>query len=391
VGVRVPAHRGTRRDVFLAQGEGRRLGTKGAPLACMARLLAIEVALIGLISVFESGAGCSSSTNSNACSTGTKLIQASDYDQSCRVDADCWKIVEGDACDPCGFSCLSGRGRAINVAAMDQYNSDVANTPAVAREFNGQVCTETCIPSSSSVSPCCVGGTCELCPAPVSSVTCALGAACSSTDLCMGGIAGCTSNCQCLNGTWQAPCPTDLPQTGSACTPEGAECGYATSTNTCGADNCYCQSGTWSCGPSCIILMEDAGVDASGFPIACVDAGPVPNCTDADIEAKNYDQSCQTDSDCVLVGEGESCFPCSLAYGPYGAISRSDLARFEADVARTPAGNLPVSCAPACAPSPSACCLGGKCQVGSQCSNPTSTDAGADTGARDAASDAVGE
>jgi hypothetical protein len=87
--------------------------------------------------------------------------------------------------------------------------------------------------------------------------TCALGAACSSTDLCAGGIAGCTSNCQCLNGTWQAPCSTDLPQTGSSCTPEGAECGYTTSTNECGADNCYCQGGAWNCQPSCAIGPEN--------------------------------------------------------------------------------------------------------------------------------------
>ena len=136
-----------------------------------------------------------------------------------------------------------------------------------------------------------------------------------------------------------------------------------------------CASGASSCEPiPCVIANEGAGATASGF---CVDAGPVPNCTDADIEAKNYDQSCQTDSDCVLVGQGESCFPCSLAYGPYGAISRSDLARFEADVAKTPAGNVPVSCAPGCTPSPSAYCLGGKCQVGSPCE---------DSGASEAAS-----
>jgi hypothetical protein len=65
--------------------------------------------------------------------------------------------------------------------------------------------------------------------------TCTLGAACSSADLCPGGIAGCESNCQCLNGTWSTPCPTGLPPTGGACTPEGAECGYPTSTNACGA------------------------------------------------------------------------------------------------------------------------------------------------------------
>jgi hypothetical protein len=116
--------------------------------------------------------------------------------------------------------------------------------------------------------PCCIGGTCQMggqCPGPGSLVPCTLGAECSSTDVCTGGIAGCTSNCQCLGGKWQAPCPTGLPQTGSACTPEGAECGYTTSTNACGADNCYCQSGAWNCEPSCAIgpAIEDAAAPAS--------------------------------------------------------------------------------------------------------------------------------
>ena len=95
---------------------------------------------------------------------------------------------------------------------------------------------------------------------------CQLGGACSNTQPCMGGIAGCQSNCQCLDGIWQAPCPTNLPETASACGPEGAECGYVTSTNSCGAANCDCRSGTWSCGPSCAIATDDAGADASGFP-----------------------------------------------------------------------------------------------------------------------------
>ena len=137
----------------------------------------------------------------------------------------------------------------------------------------------------------------------------------------------------------------------------------------------------WQC-----CVPDDAGVDASG-PAECIDAGPAPNCTDADIEAKNYDQTCHTDSDCVLVGEGQSCFPCSLAYGPYGAIRHSALSQFEADVAKTPAGNLPVSCATGCTPSPLVCCRSGMCRADSQCANPADAGAaGADTGA-DAAMD----
>ena len=71
-----------------------------------------------------------------------------------------------------------------------------------------------------------------------------------------------------------APCPTALPQTGSACTPEGTECGYSTSTNACGADNCYCQSGAWNCEPTCIVVDASASVDADADgPAECIAAG----------------------------------------------------------------------------------------------------------------------
>lgn len=65
------------------------------------------------------------------------------------------------------------------------------------------------------------------------------------------------NTCQCAGGVWQAvTCPADLPKPGQDCSPEGAYCGYATETNPCGAANCYCQGGSWNCGPTCAI---DAG------------------------------------------------------------------------------------------------------------------------------------
>lgn len=105
-----------------------------------------------------------------------------------------------------------------------------------------------------------------------SGLGCSLGDKCSPTQLCNGGIPGCGSNCQCLDGTWQAPCPADLPETGRPCSPENAYCGYTTSTNPCGADNCYCQGGAWTCGPTCVISLDsggqpsDAGTPESGSP-----------------------------------------------------------------------------------------------------------------------------
>lgn len=109
----------------------------------------------------------------------------------------------------------------------------------------------------------------------------------------------------------------------------------------------------------------DAGVGGAGF---CVDAAPAPDCADADIEADNYDQTCQSDGDCILIGEGQSCFPCSLAYGPFGAVNRAALPSVMADIAKTPgATSGSVSCAPACETSHPACCRSGQCIVGDAC------------------------
>lgn len=199
--------------------------------------------------VFDAG----SCTDANA-----QVVLASSYDQSCMVDSDCVGVSEGNSCQPCDFSCSNA---TINASALAKYTSDTSHFPAVMAVAHG-ACPSSC---GGPVGVCCLSGKCHRgspCPFPTAAPTCALGAACSSTDVCTGGIAGCTSNCQCLDGKWTAPCPTDSPQTGSACTPEGAYCGYTTSTNTCGADTCYCKAGAWSCGPSCIIGIGDASANA---------------------------------------------------------------------------------------------------------------------------------
>jgi hypothetical protein len=121
-------------------------------------------------------------------------------------------------------------------------------------------------------------------------LSCRLEGGCSLTEppVCIGDVAGCAvslANCQpqCLNGTWQNPCPADVPQSGSACAAAGAYCGYSDQPNPCGADNCYCERGVWTCGPTCVIdasvSLQDAAdanvdLDAGSF----VDAAPPGFC-----------------------------------------------------------------------------------------------------------------
>jgi hypothetical protein len=58
--------------------------------------------------------------------SGPCMISASNYDQSCNVDTDCWEVSSGDYCSAicrCGTS-------AINVEALAQFNADVSKNAA---------------------------------------------------------------------------------------------------------------------------------------------------------------------------------------------------------------------------------------------------------------------
>jgi hypothetical protein len=108
------------------------------------------------------------------------------------------------------------------------------------------------------------------------------------------------------------------------------------------------------------------------------------------VRASDYDQSCATDTDCLPVTEGNVCHP-SAGQCPNAAISNGAYAQYQADVDKA----LTFCDDPsACGFLSPACCVGGKCQVGSQCSNGVPADAAADTGgdaAKDGGADASGE
>jgi len=198
-------------------------------------------------------------------------------------------------------------------------------------------------------------------------LSCQLGGACSQTQVCSGGIAGCTANCQCLSRTWQAPCPTTLPPTGSACAPANAECGYTTSSNACGAANCYCQGGAWNCEPTCIVV--DASVpDGTDGPVE--GDGQALECTDTTrlVQASSYDRKCQTDSDCVGVGEGYAC-ECETIFCVTAAINSGAYAQWKSDVGYNQylfdLTNAPLADRAGCGcPTGIACCSSGTCQWG---------------------------
>jgi hypothetical protein len=90
-----------------------------------------------------------------------QLIQASNYDQSCKADSDCIAVGEGNACDSCAIDCTNA---AINKSAETQYKEDVAKMPAGVAQ-TGPVCS-----CPVEFDPCCRGGTCHAdlqCQAPL--------------------------------------------------------------------------------------------------------------------------------------------------------------------------------------------------------------------------------
>jgi hypothetical protein len=119
-------------------------------------------------------------------------------------------------------------------------------------------------------------------------------------------------------------------------------------------------------------LAHEGGQDVS-VPF-CSNDPPSETCTAANIHASSYDQTCQTDSDCILVVDGYACASCAVC-APLSAINRSAISQYAADVAKIVApAKAGGGCAPCCGPVQLACCQGGLCHADTSCSS----DAGAE-------------
>jgi|HubBroStandDraft_2_1064218.scaffolds.fasta_scaffold17668_3 hypothetical protein len=132
----------------------------------------------------------------------------------------------------------------------------------------------------------------------------------------------------------------DAASPASACVAAGGLCGV---------------SACSTLGPqSCGVAGETCCLDSLGAACAA-EAGSAP------IVASSYDQSCQTDSDCVGIGVGDPCYPCGVVCPGAAAINASSLAQYMADVLRSPAGKGDFVCnCPLYSPS-SVCCNAGTC------------------------------
>jgi hypothetical protein len=117
-----------------------------------------------------------------------------------------------------------------------------------------------------------------------------------------------------------------------------------------------------------LLLMGADGKGCGGDAATGADGG---NCT---LQPSAYDRSCQVDSDCVAVSMGNVCADVCAGICPNAAIRSSESARYNADLAATPARHTSgVACS--CAFGPPVC-RAGECTVLS---------AGGDVGGMDAA------
>lgn len=122
--------------------------------------------------------------------TGSQVIAASSYDQSCAVDSDCAGVSEGDSCKPCDFSCANA---AINAGALAKYTSDSSGFPSVVAVAHG-VCPSSC--GDGPGGPCCVGGKCQVgdqCRSAVSAPDASVDALVASDAP---GDGGCAAGCE---------------------------------------------------------------------------------------------------------------------------------------------------------------------------------------------------
>jgi hypothetical protein len=128
------------------------MGMRAALPARMARPLAFAFAFAGVGLLFPAAQGCDH-VSVSACAPGeTRIVQASSFDQSCKVDSDCVGVGEGDVCYPCVVGCPNA---AINVSAMGQYNS-VVSSKAPSNNGAPTLCDCPLI-----VNPCCRDGICH--------------------------------------------------------------------------------------------------------------------------------------------------------------------------------------------------------------------------------------
>jgi hypothetical protein len=109
---------------------------------------------------------------------------------------------------------------------------------------------------------------------------------------------------------------------------------------------------------------------ADAGPPAALDAQDARSAGCTVVQASHFNQSCSTDSDCVMVPEVTVCPATRCSLCASASVNRSAFAQLQADIADDMA-SVPTSATCSCPPVGIPCCRSGRCQQNG-CSFPAS-------------------
>ncbi len=188
--LRVATGCGTSNNLFGSQDAGEEgaatvdaadAGGKAASVVACARAQDCRVLSQTSSSVYCCTDGVCALDTPDICSdANVQLIQASNYDQSCKTDNDCVWVLQGNACHP--LDC--GDPGAINMVSSARYQADIAKTRAASCSVPQGDCPQFVT--------CCQNGSCQL-GAQCSSGLAADAAADTGADACA--PSGCATAC----------------------------------------------------------------------------------------------------------------------------------------------------------------------------------------------------
>lgn len=176
----------------------------------------------------------------------------------------------------------------------------------------------------------------------------------------------------------------------AACTSGAARLALSDAAHTADTESDDASTSACANPQDCIGLSTDLAVFCCVHN-ACIvgQAALAQTCSDPTgqkIMASSYDQSCQEDSDCIAVEEGNFCDP-GVSNGCTNAtINKRALPQYNSDLAKTQAAVcLAVS---SCVIGIGSCCQHGTCQVNGPCFSAVQGDAATDSGGDAGTSDA---
>jgi hypothetical protein len=161
------------------------------------------------------------------------------------------------------------------------------------------------------------------------------------------------------------------PAAGSPAAGSPTDAGASTPATQCAAEGGKCVLGSSGCQHR---GSTDCNPDRNpGGAFCCLDDASSAVCTDGGtvaIDPKNYNQSCQSATDCTAVPAGDVCFPCIRACLG-GVINAQAVGAYRDEIANAVGSSDPSDVRCNCPAEFTPCCLAGQCHAGPECQSAT--------------------